>query len=159
MCDLALAWYSTIGIEAAAMGKRVVRGGGFLLEGRDFILAPDSTNDYAALLDSMCDPAEEKDLLNITVGAWRFSYLWFLRRTRPFPLVKQPEWYIGEPAWTSLDGLKPGCDRDLDRICDIFLSNAPLFEPLDPSVKRDSEAERNAISRNIRTFLPGQAGQ
>ncbi len=157
MCDLALAWYSTIAIETAAMGKRVVRGGGFLLEGRYFISAPESPDSYAALLDAKREPADEEDLLRIAVGAWRFSYLWFIRRTQTFPLVKQPEWYVGEPAWTSLDDLKQGCDRDLDRICDIFLSGAPLFEPPDTSVKRSSEVESNSIGRNVRPFLTGQA--
>ena len=161
MCDLALVWYSTIAIETAALGRRVVRAGGFLLEGRAFISAPDSPDAYPALLDSMQTSPPSETLVDIAVAAWRFAYIWFLRRSIPFPQVAQPEWYIGEPAWQSADDLKPGSDPNLDRICDVFLNGAEIHPPppagagAEGSAERDAiTAERDAIAAHIHSFLP-----
>ena len=157
LCDLALVWYSTIGIEAAALGRRLVRAGGFLLEGRAFIQSPDSPDSYGALLDRMQSTPSPEELLDVAVGAWRFAHVWFLRRTIPFPMVAQPEWYIGEPVWQSTDALNPGCDPNLDRICDVFLKGAEIHQAPRDRATTDDAAERDTIAERIRPFSRGPA--
>ena len=149
LCDAALVWYSTIGVETAALGKPVVRAGGFLLENRDFIKAPESPGDYPALLDDVRAGISAQEQLNIAAGAWRFAHIWFLRRSIPFPLVDQPEWHTGSPRWTSPTELVPGADSNLDRICDVCLSGAALHPG--PAADRSGthEAERAFIAEHL----------
>ncbi len=154
LCDLALVWYSTIGIETAALGRRVVRGGGFMLEGRDFIATPDSADHYAGLLDGMRQPARSDDLLTIAVGALRFAYIWFLRRSISFPMVAQPEWYVGKPVWNAPAELKPSVEPNLDRICGIFMNDDPIHPPLTDKESRSAEAERGRIAVAIKPYMP-----
>lgn len=155
MCDLALAWYSTIAVETATLGRRVVRAGGFLLEGREFIYAPDTPDAYPALLDQMHAAPSQEELLDIAIGAWRFAHLWYLRRTIPFPLVTQPEWYKGEMAWQELNELAPGQDKNLDRICDIFLSGSPVYETPPHRALATNEDERMLVLKHIDPFIKG----
>ncbi len=149
MCDAALVWYSTIGVEAAALGKRVVRAGGFLLENRNFILAPESPETYAAVLDDLRSKTSDEDRLDIATGAWRFAHIWFLRRSIPFPLVDQPEWHTGSPAWSAPAELQPGEDASLDRVCGICLDGAPLHPAPQPDPARSAEEERSVIVKHL----------
>ncbi|NKB44278.1 MAG: hypothetical protein GKS03_08375 [Alphaproteobacteria bacterium] len=153
MCDLALVWYSTIAIETATLGRRVIRAGGFLLENRDFIYAPESPPAYPGLLDQMREEATTEELLEIAVGAWRFAYIWYLRRTIPFPLVAQPEWYVGEMAWNNPQELVPGSDSSLDRICEIFMSGSPVHKTLDGHAPGSKIEEQKLVLEHIRPFL------
>ncbi|MBT5241450.1 MAG: hypothetical protein HOL61_12800 [Rhodospirillaceae bacterium] len=155
MCDLALVWYSTIAIETATLGRRVIRAGGFLLENRDFIYAPDTPTTYPSLLDQMRKEATQEELLRIAIGAWRFAYIWYLRRTIPFPLVAQPEWYKGEMAWNDPQELVPGFDSNLDRICEIFMSGNPVHTTPDGHSPGSNTEEQKLVLEHIRPFLNG----
>lgn len=157
MCDLALVWYSTIAVETAVLGRRVIRAGGFLLEGREFIYAPDTPDAYPALLDQMHTAPSQEELLDIAIGAWRFAHLWYLRRTIPFPLVTQPEWYKGEMAWQELNDLAPGQDDSLDRICDIFMSGQSVQETPDLRAPASIKEERMLVLGQIDPFIKGRA--
>lgn len=152
ICDLALVWYSTIAIETAALGRRVVRAGGFLLENRDFIYAPDSPSEYPTLLDQMQTTPSEQEVSRIAISAWRFAYIWYLRRAIPFPLVAQPEWYKGELAWDDVNALAPGCEENLDRICDIVLNGTEIHWPPTPRDSKAQEQERHLIQKQIVPF-------
>jgi len=153
LCDLTLVWYSTIGIETAALGKRVVRGGGYMLEGCDFIHAPESPETYSGLLDSLRQPASKDDLTAIAIAAWRFAYVWFLRRTILFPLVDQPEWYLGVPTWASPSELKQGVNVNLDHICDLLLRGRPIHALPEKRETRPSEVEHTWIADRIQPLI------
>lgn len=153
LCDLALVWYSTIGIEAAAMGRRVVRASGFMLEGRDFILAPQSPSAYPDLLESLKQKPSALELLDIAVSAWRFAYIWFIRRTIAFPLVSQPKWYVGEMAWNTVDDLQPGRDANLDRICDMVLNESGIHKMPRDRTGVSASDERTAIEHMVQSFM------
>ena len=152
LCDVALVWHSTIGIEAAALGRRVVQVGGFLLEGREFVYTPKSPATYAQFLDTMNDNIPSKQSSDTTIYAWRFAYLWFLRRTFKLPQVAQSEWYAGEPIWQTVEDLKPNKEPNLDHLCNVFLGDTDLL-PFPSNVEnRKASTEREAIRTRISEF-------
>ncbi|MFL2770110.1 MAG: hypothetical protein ACJZ9F_03780 [Rhodospirillaceae bacterium] len=152
LCEVALVWYSTIGIEAAVLGRRVVQAGGFLLEGREFVSTPESPDAYAQLLDTMNDTIGSEKCSDTTIYAWRFAYLWFLRRTFKLPQVAQSEWYAGEPIWQTVEDLKPNKEPNLDHLCNVFLGDTDLL-PFPSNVEnRKASTEREAIRTRISEF-------
>lgn len=93
------------------------------------------------------------EIIEIATSAWRFAYIWYLRRTIPFPLVSQPEWYKGELAWSDVNELAPGLERNLDRICDIFLHGRQIHE-LPTTTKPDAQdKELLLVQEKIEPFL------
>ncbi|MBM3515400.1 MAG: hypothetical protein FJX59_17065 [Alphaproteobacteria bacterium] len=141
--DLGLVWYSTIGLEMAAMGRPVIRAASYWLHGCGFMPKPGQPDDLAQLLDQMSRPLSTDARRSLAVQAWRFAHMWYFRQSIPFPLVRQPKWYVGEIAWASLDELAPGRDCHLDRICDMFLADRPVHSDIVPA-RSTSVAEESA---------------
>jgi len=149
---LGLVWFSSIAAEMAAMGRPVVRvGSNNLLQYADFIFAPRNHHDYISILDRFVKASSQRDEVS-TVLAWRYAYLYLLRRSIPFPLVHQPKWFVGEMAYASHEDLAPGRDKSLDHICDVFMDGKPIHGPA-PSRPSDSEAlEKEAILNRIAPY-------
>lgn len=151
--DLGLIWYSTIGLEMAALGKSVLRAGTSWLANSDFMQNAQSPEDYVAKLSAF-EPNRSVDTAkDIAVAAWRFAYVWYYRQSIPFPLVDQPTWYRGEPAWHSLDALREGKDNSLDTICDVILNEQPLHTFKVPARHTDVSEERQAIWSHVTAHL------
>lgn len=124
-----LVWFSTIGVEMAVMGRPVVRVGAGPLTQAAFMRAPTTRESYPAVLDELARASTLGPDMRRTVQAWRFAHLFFLRRSLDFPLVRQPNWFTGEPAYDGAAGLAPGRDASLDKVCDMFLTGAPVHDP------------------------------
>jgi len=77
--------------------------------------------------------------------------VWYFRQSISFPLVRQPRWYEGELAYTSLDALAPGKDANLDRICAAVMGEAPLHASPE-RISGDIAAELGAIERRIAPY-------
>ena len=153
IADLGLIWYSTIGLEMAAMGKRVVRAGQSWLAHAEFMHSASSADTYGELLDQFLNPTSDACDLDRLTSAWRFAYVWFYRQSIPFPLVDQPEWYVGDPIYESVDELKPGRDEGLDRICDVFMNNTALFGSTDAPSSRHKDIETGEISKRTAQLI------
>lgn len=151
-----LVWHSSLGVEMASMGKPVLRAGHYWFRDASFMIGNTNADSYGqAFLDLLSMTRKPVDL-NRTVDAWRFAYSWFFRQSLPFPLVSQPDWSSGEPAYTTLETLKPGHDASLDRICDAILNRTTLHsEPMQDGgvpAAEPSEAERTAVESYTRRF-------
>jgi hypothetical protein len=127
--DLGMVWYSSIGLEMAAMGRPVVRAVSYWLGKCDFIPALSGAATLAADLERYGGPTNAAAQRAIAIPAWRFAHMWYLRQSIPFPLVRQPKWFAGEMAWSSPAELEPGRDENLDRICDMFMHGRPVHDP------------------------------
>lgn len=151
--DLGLVWYSTIGVEMAALGKQVLRVGTNWLANCDFMLSANSSEEYRAQLGEF-EPNRSTDTANdIAAAAWRFAYVWYYRQSFPFPLVNQPAWFRGEPAWKTLDDLREGKDESLDTICDVLLNAKPLHTYSVPIRRADQDEERTMIWDRVTPYL------
>lgn len=149
VADVGLVWYSTIGLEMAAMGKSVVRAGRSWLAYADFMHSALQAQDYASLLDDMRNISAQGPNLESAARAWRFAYVWYYRQSIPFPLVRQPEWYVGEPAYENVEELQPGRDPELDRICDIFMNGKPLYGPAEQRQPTMKASEISEIGKHV----------
>ncbi|MDX2223486.1 MAG: hypothetical protein SFV21_12100 [Rhodospirillaceae bacterium] len=154
--DVGLVWYSSIGLEMAAMGKRVLRAAAYWLGVCDFIPTFAQPADYDAFLEHHARAATDSERRAIAVAAWRFAHLWYIRQSLAFPLVRQPKWYVGEMAYTSAGALQPGRDAVLDHICRVFIDGAPLHALDDPAggAGRDASAEAERIRAAISAVVP-----
>lgn len=147
--DLGLVWYSSIGLEMAAMGKRVIRAAAYWLGSCDFIATFGDSEAYPEALARAAQPCDADERRDIAVRAWRFAHVWYLRQAIPFPLVRQPKWYVGEMAWTSAQDLAPGRDPNLDRICAIFTDGAPVHPDQLAPREASSDAEAAAVWKKV----------
>ncbi len=150
--DLGFVWYSTIGLEMAAIGKPVLRAGNSWLAHCDAFVPIASPDDFAARIDrTLTEPPKAGH--RRTVQAWRFMHCWTFRQTIPFALVKQPQWFVGEPAYTELEALMSGRDANLDHICAVITEGAALHPPPPPrdadlaAIEAESIAVRSAVYR------------
>ena len=147
-----LVWHSSLGLEMAAMGKPVLRGGAYWFREATFMETPHNEGDYEKAIDRLLEPAEKDDQLARTVQAWRFAVCWFFRQSTAFPLVRQPDWARGDFAFESADALAPGRDQSLDRICSIIMDDAPIHPQIDGYKSLPADAERNAVAATIERF-------
>lgn len=148
-----LIWHSSVGIEMAAMGRAVLRAGNYWFRDADFMTAPKGTDSYAGRLDTLL--ADSDSLPNLdhviakTVAAWRFAYCWFFRQSIDFPLVTQPDWARGAPAYDSVEALRPGQDRSLDQVCSILMQGLPAH----PTPGQRPDTLRQAEEDTVRAFV------
>ena len=138
--------------EMAAMGKCVLRAAGYLLGMCHFMPDVDAPGTYHDFLAREGRAAENGEILEIASAAWRLVHLLFYRRPLPFAPVKQTKWYAGEMAYQSLDELAPGRDPILDRICEAFMTGAPLHPETIPSRAAAPDQERAAIRNHLSTL-------
>jgi len=154
IADLGLTWHSTIGIEMAALGKRVIRCGSLEVSAQPSLPTPSSPADYVRMLDETL-ASGPTDPLVFARTAWRYAAVAFFRYAFPFPLVKQSDWHIGEMSFTDYGALAPGKDMMLDRICAYAMEGAPIH-PAPPERGADvAAAEEQAIRSWIAAADPG----
>lgn len=126
VADCGLIWHSSVGIEMAAIGRRVLRAGNYWFRDADFMSAPKNAEAYPACLENTLSAAGTPQALERIIAAWRFAYCWFFRQSLEFPLVRQPDWARGEPAYETTQDLQPGKDRALDQVCDVILNGSAI---------------------------------
>lgn len=124
--DTVLVFSSTVGLEAAAMGKPVCVAGLTHYRGKGFTVDADSAEHYARLLGDLSwarpDPQRR-------ARARRYAYLFFHRAMIPFAAVAERIPTEPEFRYSSVYELRPGRDRALDLICDGILTGSPLRLP------------------------------
>lgn len=121
-----LIWHSSVGIEMAAMGRPVLRAGNYWFRDAGFMTAPSDADAYGASVDNVLADSESSPRIEQIIAAWRFAYCWFFRQSIDFPLVTQPDWARGEPAFDSVEALRPGQDSGLDQVCSILLNKGSV---------------------------------
>ena len=127
--DAILVYTSTIGLEAAVRGKRVLVAGRTHYRARGFTLEVEAQEGYRELLlEALAGAAlstEEVDL------ARRYAHLFFFRFMHDFPWVVDTPRSARRLTFSDFAELRPGRHPVLDRICDAILHGRP-FVSLDP---------------------------
>jgi hypothetical protein len=122
--DLALAYTTTVGLEAAARGIPVAVAALTHYRDRGFTHDLGSPDDLGALLRSgSWEISDEQVEL-----ALRYAFMFFYRCMIPFPAV-EPE--FGKPASVPDDvgAIRPGADPYIDFICDRILGGGDFTLP------------------------------
>ena len=145
--ELGIVYYTTLGLEMAARGQRVlcVVGGWYAHAG--FARLVQKQQDYAA---AIADELGRGRDLEIARRALRFAWHAFGVWSLPFRKVIEEPMHHGKPTYTKLAELSPGMDAELDRLCDYLLHAQSLFPPpTQPSTHEQLEAESRHIAANL----------
>ena len=150
--DCGLIWHSSLGVEMAAMGKPVLRAGAYWFRDADFMTSCSAPESYETAFTNTVAESQRPPSIENTIRAWRFAYCWFFRQSLAFPLVKQPDWAHGEPAYASLEELAPGRDTALDQICSMIMNDTPILSQAEKRPLDIVDNEKAAVARYIERF-------
>ncbi len=150
--DFGLVWHSSIGLEMAALGRPVLRAGRYWFRDADFMQSPNDPTTYASALEGLLREPSTPNSIDHAIAAWRFAYCWFFRQSIDFPLVKQPDWASGEPAYDAIDDLQPDQDSALDKVCSIIMDGAPIHPPVENRPPSAMKLERDTIAAFIARY-------
>jgi hypothetical protein len=123
--DVVLTYGSTIGVEMAMLGKPVILCGRAIYEDAACVVALNSRDSLAGLLDSALETSASREIRR---GAFRFVYNYVFQFEQPFPLIRTNGVYDARRAYTSDASLVGGADESLDRICRFLIDGGPLFD-------------------------------
>jgi hypothetical protein len=122
--DLLLTYTTTVGLEAAARGKRVAVAGDTHYRGRGFTIDLSGPGELARALDLTPArlPAKSAEL------AMRYAHMFFFRAMIPFPLIEVQDGKVKRfPRQAA--ALAPGADPHLDWICERILDGGEFGLP------------------------------
>lgn len=127
LSDVVLVYTSTIGLEAAIAGKRVLVAGETHYRNKGFTLDPADRSEYARLLTDT-GGISEPDPGQIALLARRYAHLFFLRYMYRLPMIE--ERVMGNPVLNidSIEELLPGSTPELDYLCEFVLSSVGQSE-------------------------------
>jgi hypothetical protein len=147
LCTVGLVSHSTVGLELATKGKRVVVTAPNFVVGRPFVVSAQEPVAYEAALDAATSLAPGSVDTEIRRQALRFAYGLFYRQPVQFPLVASRQDATGERNWSSPAELVPGHDAGLDRCTAIVLDAQPACLPPDPAaLARDAAFEERFLA-------------
>jgi Capsule polysaccharide biosynthesis protein len=117
--DLGLVFTSTTGLELALNGTPVIVAGRTHYRDKGFTLDAASPAAFSELLDrALADPVAVAPDVAL---ARRYAYLFFFRAPVASPGVEEHVPGLARLTTSDLDELRPGHNRDVDRICDGIL--------------------------------------
>ncbi|HEX3693132.1 MAG TPA: hypothetical protein VHU13_07290 [Solirubrobacteraceae bacterium] len=132
--DLVLTYTTTVGLEAAARGKRVVVAGDTHYRGRGFTYDLDRREQLSGVLARPPSPPSSEE----TELALRYAHMFFFRMMIPFPgLQTHGDRVIRAPRRAA--ELQPGTDPYLDWICARILDGDEFGLP--DELARDAQAD------------------
>jgi len=142
---LGLAYISTVGVEMASRGLRVVMAGNGGYRGLPFLEAAFSREALdAAYEDALRLPALARDA-EIARMAHRFVYAWFHRWMLHLPMVEMPTPFTGKFRFRDVGELARGKSPDLDRLRRIVFENAPIIPAPTPDDRLRDETDEIAF--------------
>lgn len=127
VADSVLTYTSTIGLEAAVRGLRVVTAGRTHYARHGFTVDVDDRSRYRQqVIDALsAGPLNDQELRR----ARAYAYLFFFLFTRPFPWVDDHSRSTRTLRVGHLDELAPGRDPDLDQLCSVILEGGGVLRP------------------------------
>ena len=152
--DLGLVYGSTVALEMACRGKKV-------------LLAARTPWMSCGSIELLTDPAGYAELLSthavkithtaeaekIATAAYRFAYAYAYRWNIPFPLVSMPDTNNGVLTAKTIDELKPGKHDCLDYCAEIVLGFRPSIPFVTAPVKKGAhEEEFEALRIGLKTL-------
>ena len=138
--DIGITYGSTVGLEMACMGKKVVVCTEAFYDNLSFVWTLRNKQKYEDLL---LFATRLEDAMETKRESLRFAYYYYYRASSiKFPYVKMPDPHNGILNYTTLDDLLPGKEKNLDRICNIILNNEEIIPT---SQYSEEEIEKNKI--------------
>ncbi|MCF6238698.1 MAG: glycosyltransferase, partial [Candidatus Marinimicrobia bacterium] len=142
-----LVYVSTIGLEAAILGKQNLLATRGPFYGKGFALDLDHADNLENMLDILLERPMSIAQLS---AAYRYGYHNIIRQSIAFPKVEVLNVHNGRIAYTSDEDLLPGKDSCLDHICDIILNQVPVILP--PMEPGDPTVEFDYLSKRLQTY-------
>lgn len=140
--DLGLVYGSTVALEMACRGKKVLLGARTRWMSCGSIELLTEPQNYASILATHAalrpDAAEAE---KIAIAAYRFAYAYVQRWNIPFPLIRMPNVYTGVLTAKTLGELKPGVHDCLDYCADIVLGLRPSVPVASAPVRSGAQRE------------------
>lgn len=111
-------YISTMGLEAAYLGKPVVMAGKGHAHGKGATWDPMGEEEYFRVLASLCRepiPPPRADVL-----AKRYAHMFFRHCSLPLDFMEEPVYAAGKPLWETTQDLVPGRYQALDWIAETL---------------------------------------
>lgn len=120
-----LVYTSTIGLEAACMGKPVIVAGKVHYASKGFTCDPCTPEDYRAALESL--PIVDGYDSTWREKAVRYGHLFFIQMMLPHDNLFRSDhlFCVTGVTFRSLGDLAPGANKQIDTLCDIILKGRP----------------------------------
>ena len=122
LSHLGLVYLSTIGLEMACKGKKVIVCENAIYANEDFVVTVRNKNKFLQVLKNHITYLDNDSDITIAQRAYRFAYHYFVRHSIPFDLIHMPDIHTGIPRYHNISELLPGRNENLDKICDFILS-------------------------------------
>ncbi|OYD97817.1 hypothetical protein CDG76_02975 [Nostoc sp. 'Peltigera membranacea cyanobiont' 210A] len=126
--DAAIAFFSTVALEAAARGvptatfeQSPYRGA---VQNSFQEISKESLGELVNKLLSASSQATVEDLIKL----YRFTDAYFFKFSTKFRSIGIKDYYLPDFKIKSLDDLKPGIDPALDRICNRIIHNTSIYD-------------------------------
>jgi hypothetical protein len=146
--------HSTVGLEMAAKGKRVIASAPGVVSDLPFVRTAEAPDAYLRALDDALELAPDAVDHEARRLALRFAYGFYFRQPVEFPLVASRHDAVATRNWTAPDELMPGADAGLDRCTAIVLDGQPVvLPPSEAERARDPEPERRALAPEQRLVV------
>ncbi len=130
MATVGCVYASTVGLEMAVKGTPVIVAGAAHYGGKGFTYDISSRRDFEATLVSLMNKERAIPRERQIELALRYAYLFFLRRTLPMAVLREPKEARPRLAFNHLDELRPGRHLALDIMCDGILKRTEFELPL-----------------------------
>ncbi|HEY9619570.1 MAG TPA: methyltransferase domain-containing protein [Crinalium sp.] len=149
--DAAIAFFSTVSIEAAARGVCTAPSELSLFR-KAFTHLVSSTNSDQSTLNRLIDSlltestsiTQEKSI-DLLRKLYRFTYAYFFRFSTEFKTFGIKDHHLYNLSFQSLEELMPGNDLALDRICERAIHGTPIYEVPNSDRSTQSLAEETAF--------------
>lgn len=152
LATVGLISHSTVGLELAAKGKRVIASAYGIVTGASFVRSRPDLASYLRELDEALALAPghvDRELRRLGL---RYAYGFWFRQPVEFPLVSAGQGAEGARVWRDPSELVPGRDAGLDRATAIVLDGDPVCRP-PGAAERAREPERVVVAASAEELI------
>lgn len=141
LCDAALIYGTTTGIELTCMGVPTITAGQAFIKNKGISYDANNREEYFALLDKL--PFGRRMSEEHRTRARMYAYNYYFRRSLPIKFAEPVRgWPPLKMHLQSLRQLLPGADRGIDVICQGILHLKPFVYPAEEFVRAKDEIAR-----------------
>ena len=152
--DLGLVYGSTVALELACRGKKVLlaaRSQWLFCRSIQFI--SDAASYSSLLAQHVHLSLDSQAAEDVAIAAYRFAHAYIYRWNVSFPLVHMPDVHNGVLTAKTLNDFKPGLHACLDYSTDIVLGIRPAIpHPTKPLPKEAAAIELNSLRQGLKTM-------
>jgi hypothetical protein len=155
-CTAATTYGTTAGIEAAAIGKRVVVADDCWYHGMPFVHSATSPEHFEHLLHQLPanTPLDTNQKIDVATGALRFVWDYLLGPSIKSKRIRQRGINHADPAYRTdtPSELDYGKDEGIDRITDVILGKRPVYDTRPEGDAAAAAGERAAVIAHLKRY-------